>query len=117
MEATELRLLPRPHSQPGAEQGCRHRAMSHLSPCWSPLGGAEPFSNPSSRAEARMRRLRPGPVYRKCYHRDNYKVKFKKIKINAEGFPGDPVVKNLPSSAGDTGSIPGPGRSHVPQSN
>ena len=94
MEATELRLLPRPHSQPGAEQGCRHRAVSHLSPCWSPL---EPFSNPSSRAEARMRPVRPGPVYRKCYHRDNYKVKFKKFKINAEGVPGDPVVKNLPS--------------------
>ena len=30
------------------------------------------------------------------------------------GFPGDSVVKNLPSSAGDTedsGSIPGSGRS------
>ena len=27
-------------------------------------------------------------------------------------FPGDPVVKNLPSNAGDMGSIPGSGRSH-----
>ena len=27
------------------------------------------------------------------------------------GFPGDPVVKNLPANAGDTGSIPGSGRS------
>ena len=26
------------------------------------------------------------------------------------------MVKNLPASAGDTGSIPNPGRSHVPQS-
>ena len=25
------------------------------------------------------------------------------------GFPGGPVVKNLPSSAGDVGSIPGQG--------
>ena len=25
--------------------------------------------------------------------------------------------KNLPANAGDTGSSPGPGRSHVPQSN
>ena len=28
-------------------------------------------------------------------------------------FPGGPVVKNLPANAGDTGSIPGPGRSHM----
>ena len=27
------------------------------------------------------------------------------------------MVKNLPASAGDVGSIPGPGRSHMPQSN
>ena len=27
------------------------------------------------------------------------------------------MVKNLPANAGDTGSTPGPGRSHVPQSN
>ena len=31
-------------------------------------------------------------------------------------FPGDSVVKNLPASAGDTGSIPNLGRSHMPQS-
>ena len=29
------------------------------------------------------------------------------------GFLGGPVVKNPPASAGDTGSIPGPGRSHI----
>ena len=29
-------------------------------------------------------------------------------------FPGGPVVKNLPANVGDTGSIPGPGRSHTP---
>ena len=32
-------------------------------------------------------------------------------------FPGGAVVKNLPANAGDTGSSPGPGRSHMPQSN
>ena len=32
-------------------------------------------------------------------------------------FPGGSVVKNLPANAGDTGSIPGPGRSHMPRSN
>ena len=35
---------------------------------------------------------------------------------NVEGFLGGPVVKNPPASAGDTGSIPGPGRLHMPQS-
>ena len=32
-------------------------------------------------------------------------------------FSGDPGVNNLPANEGDTGSIPGPGRSHMPQSN
>ena len=29
------------------------------------------------------------------------------------GFPGGAVVKNPPATAGDTGSSPGPGRSHM----
>ena len=32
-------------------------------------------------------------------------------------FPGGPVVKNLPASAGHTGSIPGLGSFHMPRSN
>ena len=32
----------------------------------------------------------------------------------ARGFCGGPVVKSLACSAGDTGSIPGPGRSPTP---
>ena len=32
-------------------------------------------------------------------------------------FPGGAVVKNPPANAGDTGSIPGLGRPHIPQSN
>ena len=32
-------------------------------------------------------------------------------------FPGGAVVKNLPTNAGDTGLISGPGRSHMPWSN
>ena len=31
------------------------------------------------------------------------------------GFPGGSVVKNPPTNAGDTGSIPGLGGSHTPQ--
>ena len=33
------------------------------------------------------------------------------------GFPGGAVVKNPPAKAGDMGSSPGPGRSHMPWSN
>ena len=32
-------------------------------------------------------------------------------------FPGGRVDKNPPASAGDMGSIPSPGRFHMPQSN
>ena len=32
-------------------------------------------------------------------------------------FPGGPVVKNLSANVGDMGSIPGLGRSHMPQGN
>ena len=31
------------------------------------------------------------------------------------GFPGGPVVNNLPANAGDTGFIPGPGKYHMPK--
>ena len=34
-----------------------------------------------------------------------------------QGFLGGSAVKNLPADAGDTDSIPGPGRSHRPRSN
>ena len=40
-----------------------------------------------------------------------------KIKCLRQGFPGGAVVENLPANAGDTGSSPGPGRSHMPRSN
>ena len=32
---------------------------------------------------------------------------------NSSGFSGDSVVKNLPASVGDMGSVPDPGRSPV----
>ena len=45
-------------------------------------------------------------------------------RIKADGsqkacrdFPGGTVVKNLPANAGDTGSSPGPGRSHMTRGN
>ena len=39
------------------------------------------------------------------------------FKVRFGGFPGGAVVKNPPANAGDTGSSPGPGRSHIPWSN
>ena len=42
------------------------------------------------------------------------KIKQKKRKYRQD-FPGGPVVKSLPAKAGVTGSIPAPGRFHMPQ--
>ena len=39
------------------------------------------------------------------------------LKSKGLGFPGGAVVENLPANAGDTGSSPGLGRSHMPRSN
>ena len=42
----------------------------------------------------------------------------KKKKTNRSlGFPGGPVGKNPPANAGDTASIPGPGKFHMPLGN
>ena len=47
------------------------------------------------------------------------KIKYKEkiLKAAREGFPGGAVVENLPANAGDMGSSPGLGRSHMPRSN
>ena len=47
------------------------------------------------------------------------KIKYLRIYLreHVQGFPGGAVVKNLPANAGDTGSSPCPGRSHMPWSN
>ena len=39
------------------------------------------------------------------------------VKTEDGGFPGGAVVESLPANAGDTGSSPGLGRSHMPWSN
>ena len=44
----------------------------------------------------------------------NYKRKFKNTL--KWGFPGGVVVESLPANAGDAGSSPGLGRSHMPRS-
>ena len=45
-------------------------------------------------------------VYKRC-----------RIIMNYSDFPGGTVVKNPPANAGDTGSSPVPGRSHMPRGN
>ena len=42
---------------------------------------------------------------------------FTPIKNKILDFPSGTVQKNPPANAGDTGSIPGPGRFPMPQSN
>ena len=49
------------------------------------------------------------------YHQASMRIA--KIKNGQQGFPGGAVVENLPANAGDTGSSPGLGRSHMPRSN
>ena len=44
-----------------------------------------------------------------------YWIFVKKSKL--QGYPGGPVVKNLPGNAGDTGLMPGLGRFHMPRGN
>ena len=44
------------------------------------------------------------------------RIRNKVLKCLA-GFPGGAVVENLPANAGDTGSSPGLGGSHMPRSN
>ena len=47
----------------------------------------------------------------------NRKLNYSGFKRRVRGFPGGSVVKNPPASAGDSGSIPDPGRSPMPWSN
>ena len=39
------------------------------------------------------------------------------FKVNSWGFPSGAVVESLPANAGDAGSSPGLGESHMPRSN
>ena len=48
---------------------------------------------------------------------ENFETQTLTQKDESLGFPGGTVVKNPPANAGDTGLIPGPGRSHMPRSN
>ena len=49
--------------------------------------------------------------------KNTLKEKKKKKKNPNRDFPGGTVVKTLSANAGDTGSSPAAGRTHMPQSN
>ena len=44
-------------------------------------------------------------------------MKFNSRMNPGRDFSGGAVIKNPPVNTGDTGSSPGPGRSHMPRSN
>ena len=80
--------------------------------------------------EKKLPVMKMGEGFVKAVHRGAYlngQKAFEKIKFfthnpgnqNSElwDFFGGTVVKNSPANAGDTGSIPGLGRSHMLQSN
>ena len=48
---------------------------------------------------------------------ENTTEQFVILKLLSRGFPGGVVVESLPASAGDMGSSPGLGGSHMPRSN
>ena len=47
----------------------------------------------------------------------NLFVHFGYYEYHSQDFPGGPLVKNLPANAEDMSSVPGLGRSPMPQSN
>ena len=55
-------------------------------------------------------------LYTFLYFFQEEKKKSSNVVQECEGFPGGAVVESLPANAGDTGSSPGLGRSHMPRS-
>ena len=56
-------------------------------------------------------------VFRTTVEPRNNHIRLSKSIGYDRGFPGGAVVENLPANAGDAGSSPGLGGSHVPRSN
>ena len=52
-----------------------------------------------------------------AFSSDILRIRERQVKKKARDFPGGAVDKNPPANAGDKGSIPGRGRSHMPRSN
>ena len=57
-------------------------------------------------------------MFLKSRHLRKEEILKRKVKrYELSGFPGGTVVESLPANAGDMGSSPGLGRSHMPRSN
>ena len=86
-------------------------------------------NRPTIETDCTMKYDDKGPVYSHFFHvlyqRERYNKndgvdigrQEKKPRWKKKGFPGGPVAKNKPCNSGDTSSVPGPGRSHMPRSN
>ena len=80
------------------------------------------FTVPGDGSRRHFLNLSPKPANLPCFRKwpspSTLKITIQQVlKKYFSGFPGGIVVKNLPANAGDTGSSPGPGSSHVPRSN
>ena len=75
--------------------------------------------NPSSSltGSVTLGRLLNFSCFRCIFHMGSKSYLIGLLKAVSRDFPGGSVVMNLPASAGNTGSSPGPGRSHMPRSN
>ena len=58
----------------------------------------------------------PAIYLQSVLYRRNEGTEESALKHTSRGFPGGAVVENLSANAGDTGSSPGLGRSHMPRS-
>ena len=63
-----------------------------------------------------MEKNRPNDFFANDAYKKEVKNNLLLEIINFRDFPSGTVVKNPPANAGDMGSIPDPGRSHMPQS-
>ena len=116
---------------PGTEIGFKPKSVYHEGLCWSTIlyyphrvyFGA--FRTQKCCIE-QQGSLRNSESQSECQHQEGLSVanrttiyeKMVRGKKSKElGFPGGAVVENLPANAGDTGSSPGLGRSHILRSN
>ena len=75
------------------------------------------YTHPSCNFCMRQNKVSAGLSGLKNLLPNNFIKRTFKKKMFFKVFPGGAVVENLPANAGDTGSGPGLGRSHMPRSN